>query len=86
LASPFGIRWAFSLACYDRGNERPNCLLRDLSDNVGKSGEQGQFDVMVNGQTVVTRKGGLLAKLLSRPWPEADDVVSAVRAALQPTA
>jgi hypothetical protein len=45
-------------------------------------GTHGQFDVMVNGQVVVTRKGGLLAKLMSKPWPPGDEVVAAVRAAL----
>jgi hypothetical protein len=45
-------------------------------------GRQGQFEVMVNGRTVASRKGGLLAKLLNRPWPSGDDVVAAVRAAL----
>jgi hypothetical protein len=37
---------------------------------------------MVNGRTVASRKGGLLAKLLNRPWPKEDDVVGAVRAAM----
>jgi hypothetical protein len=45
-------------------------------------GSHGQFDVMVDGQVVVSRKGGLLAKLLSKPWPQGDEVVRAVRAAL----
>ena len=39
--------------------------------------------MMVNGRKVVTRKGGLIAKLMSRPWPTGDDVVSAVREALK---
>ena len=47
-----------------------------------EKGRQGQFEVIVNGRAVVSRKGGLLAKLLSRPWPGGDDVVAAVRAAL----
>ena len=47
-----------------------------------EKGRQGQFEVIVDGRTVVSRKGGLLAKLLSRPWPGGDDVVAAVRAAL----
>lgn len=45
-------------------------------------GRQGQFEVMVNGRTVVSRKGGLVAKLVKRPWPQADEVVAAVREAL----
>ena len=47
-----------------------------------EKGRQGQFEVIVNGRTVASRKGGLLAKLLNRPWPGGDDVVAAVRAAL----
>jgi hypothetical protein len=47
-----------------------------------EKGRQGQFEVIVNGRSVASRKGGLLAKLLNRPWPSGDDVVAAVRAAL----
>ena len=47
-----------------------------------EKGRHGQFDVMVDGATVVSRKGGLLAKLVSRPWPTGDEVVTAVRNAL----
>jgi len=36
----------------------------------------------VNGRTVVSRKGGVIAKLVSRPWPSADEVVAAVKTAL----
>jgi hypothetical protein len=32
---------------------------------------------------VVSRKGGLLAMLLRKPWPELDEVVAAVRRASQ---
>ncbi len=38
---------------------------------------------MVNGRSVASRKGGLVAKLLNRPWPKGDDVVAAVQEALQ---
>jgi hypothetical protein len=38
--------------------------------------------VLVDGQVVAGRKGGLIAKLIRRPWPDPEDVVSAVRAAL----
>ena len=41
-----------------------------------------EFDITVNGRTVVSRKGGLLAKLLGRPWPEDDEVLAAVREAM----
>lgn len=46
-------------------------------------GRRGQFDVFVDGVSVVSRKGGLLAKLLGRPWPSDEDVVSAVREAMR---
>ena len=41
-------------------------------------GRPGQFEVIVGGRTVVSRRGGLLAKLLGRPWPSTDEVVAAV--------
>jgi len=44
-----------------------------------EEGKRGQFDVVVNGQTVVSRKGGLWAKLTSKPWPDVSGVVAAVR-------
>jgi hypothetical protein len=44
-------------------------------------GRRGQFDVLVDGRSVVTRKGGLWAKLTGRPWPDPDEVVQAVRQA-----
>jgi hypothetical protein len=47
-----------------------------------EKGRQGQFEVIVNGRLVASRKGGLLAKLLKRPWPDGDEVVAAVRAAV----
>ena len=46
-------------------------------------GRPGQFDILVNGRSVISRKGGLLAKILGRPWPNEHDVVTAVRDALQ---
>ncbi len=46
-------------------------------------GRQGQFEIRVDGRTVVSRKGGLLAKLLGRPWPTDEDVLNAVRGATQ---
>ena len=45
-------------------------------------GHFGQFEVQVDGRTVVSRKGGLIAKLTGRPWPEDEDVLAAVRNAL----
>ena len=59
-----------------------------IRDSVGQAvelekGRQGQFEVLVNGRSVASRKGGLLAKLMNRPWPDGDDVVAAVRLAIQ---
>jgi hypothetical protein len=48
-----------------------------------EKGRQGQFEIIVNGRLVASRKGGLLAKILNRPWPDGDDVVAAVRDTLQ---
>ncbi len=49
-------------------------------------GRRGQFEILVDGHTVVSRKGGLLAKFLGKPWPDPDDVVDAVQRAVQAAA
>lgn len=51
-----------------------------------ESDRRGQFEVRVDGRTVVERKGGLIAKLTRRPWPDEASVVDAVRSALAATA
>ena len=51
-----------------------------------REGRRGQFEVIVDGRTVASRKGGLIAKLVGRPWPEGEDVLSAVRDALEASA
>ena len=48
-----------------------------------EKGRQGQFDIVVDGRSVVSRKGGLLAKVLGRPWPSPEHVLTAVREAAQ---
>jgi len=45
-------------------------------------GKWGQFDVLVDDQIVVSRKGGLIAKIVQRPWPTEESTVDAVRKAL----
>jgi len=45
------------------------------------SHRRGQFDILVDGRSVVSRKGGLFAMLLRKPWPDSEDVVTAVREA-----
>jgi len=46
-----------------------------------KLGSRGQFDVAVDGKTVVSRKGGLIALLSRKPWPSESAVVAAIQAA-----
>jgi len=48
-----------------------------------EKGGPGQFDVIVNGRVVASRKGGLIAKLVNRPFPSGESVVAAVREALE---
>ncbi len=50
------------------------------------AGRRGQFDVLVGGRVVATRKGGLIAKFTKRPWPDPDQVVAAVREAARRSA
>ena len=49
-----------------------------------EKGHHGQFDILVDGRLVVSRKGGLIAKFTDKPWPDHDDVVRSVREALEP--
>jgi hypothetical protein len=44
-------------------------------------GGWGQFDVVVDGRVVISRKGGLIAKFVGRPWPSPEEVLKAVREA-----
>ena len=46
-----------------------------------RSSKRGTFEVRVDGRVVAERKGGLIAKLLARPYPEPGDVIAAIRAA-----
>ncbi|HVT45699.1 MAG TPA: hypothetical protein VMT00_15070 [Thermoanaerobaculia bacterium] len=39
----------------------------------------GQFEVFVNDRLVISRKGGLIAKLTNRSWPQDEEVLAAVR-------
>jgi len=50
-----------------------------------EKGHHGQFDILVDGRPVVSRKGGLIAKFTGKPWPDQEDVVRVVRSALAPT-
>ena len=42
----------------------------------------GQFDVMVDGQSIASRKGGLLASLINRPFPDKEEVIASIAAAI----
>ena len=58
-----------------------------IRDRVGvpvemEKGRHGQFDVLVDGRVLVSRKGGLIAKFTGKPWPDHDEVVRVVQAAL----
>lgn len=50
-----------------------------------QKGRHGQFDILVEGRPVVSRKGGLLAKLLGKPWPSEGELIAAVRAGTRDT-
>ena len=61
-----------------------------IRDRVGvpvnmEKGRHGQFDVLVDDRLIVSRKGGLIAKFTGKPWPDHDEVVREVRAALNDT-
>ena len=71
----------------ERGSkDRESLFAAVIKDSLGtpvelKKGRAGQFEIIVDGRTVVSRKGGLIAMLVGRPWPSEDEVVEAVRAA-----
>lgn len=44
-----------------------------------EKGKWGQFEIVVNNQTVLSRRGGLIAKLMNRPWPDNEEVLAAIR-------
>ena len=46
-------------------------------------GKLGQFDVIVDGQVVASRGGGMLTKLLGGGFPDPDDVVAKIGALQQ---
>ena len=48
---------------------------------VREKGKRGQFEVWVDGAMVLSRKGGLIAMLVKRPWPSDREVLAAVREA-----
>ena len=44
-----------------------------------EKGRPGQFEILADGQVVASRKGGLLALLLRRPFPEPEQVLESLR-------
>jgi hypothetical protein len=45
------------------------------------TGRMGQFEIWADGKMVISRKGGLFAKITGRPWPSSEEVLQAVRGA-----
>jgi hypothetical protein len=43
-----------------------------------RPGELGQYDVMVDGEVVATRRRSVLGTLFGGGWPTADDVLQAI--------
>ena len=41
-------------------------------------GDVGQFDVVVDGEVVARRQGGLLQRVLGGGWPDPEDVIAAI--------
>lgn len=39
-------------------------------------GAVGQFDVVVDGETIASRQGGLFTRLLGGGWPDEEQVVA----------
>lgn len=48
-----------------------------------ETGKRGMFSVVVDGECLVSRKGGIIAKLTGKPWPEIDDVVAIVKSHIE---
>jgi hypothetical protein len=41
-------------------------------------GKTGQFDVIVDGETVASRGGNVFSRLFGAGWPDKEDVLAAV--------
>jgi len=41
-------------------------------------GARGQFDVVLDGETIASRQKGLLIRLIGGGWPDEDQVVNEV--------
>ena len=39
--------------------------------------------MFANGRLVASRKGGLVARIVNRPWPAEEEVLASVRATLE---
>ena len=50
--------------------------------DVGKS---GQFDVIVDGETIASRGGNMLTRLFDAGWPDPEDVLAAAKQRLAKT-
>lgn len=43
-------------------------------------GRLGQFDVVVDGQTIASRGGNVFTKLIGGGWPDPEDVIAKIEA------
>lgn len=48
-----------------------------------RPGKLGQFDVLVDGEVVASRGGGMLKRVLGGGWPDPEQVVAAIEARLR---
>ena len=48
-------------------------------------GKFGQFDVIVDGETIASRGGNMLTRLFDAGWPDPEDVLAAVEQRLAKT-
>ncbi len=48
-------------------------------------GKSGQFDVIVDGETIASRGGNMLTRLFGAGWPDSEDVLAAVEQRLAKT-
>lgn len=39
-------------------------------------GKRGQYDVVADGQTIASREGGMLTRLMGGGWPDTEDVLA----------
>ena len=74
------------LHCASRGyGPRAAGLAAEIEEALGvpvkrQPGKLGQFDVVVDGQVVASRTGGLWKRVLGGGWPDPHDVIARIEA------